>query len=324
MNATRRQILPLIAGAVSFGHGAARAQAYPTRPIMLSVGFSAGGGTDLTARVIAEWLSRRLGQQVVVENRTGMGGNLSIETGLKASPDGYTLMFVGPNSTIGASIYKNLPFDFRRDAAPVAFVMHFPNVMLISPSLPAHSVREFIDYAKASSAQLSYASSGNGTSLHMCGAMFNTMAKINMVHVPYRGAAAAYPDLISGRVHVLFDNIASAMEMVRSGQVRALAVTAATRWSTVPDMPTVAETIPGFEAMVWYGIVAPRGTPAPIVATLNQAIHSGLEDAALVARLAELGGAPKAMSPEEFEKFIHADTEKWREVYAASGGFTTQ
>jgi tripartite-type tricarboxylate transporter receptor subunit TctC len=321
MTITRRRFLPLMTGIVALlpGPRTARANTYPARPVVLSVGFAAGGGTDLTARLVAQWLSQRLGQQFVVENRTGMGGNLSIEAGLKAAPDGYTLLFVGPNSTIGASLYRDLPFDFRRDAAPVAFVMQFPNVMLVSPNLPARSVREFLEYAKASPGQLSFASSGHGTSLHVCGALFNEMTGINLVHVPYRGAAAAYPDLISGRVHVLFDNITSAMEMARSGQVRALAVTSATRWDTVPDMPAVAETVPGFEAMVWYGIVAPRGTPSGVVRTLNEAINAALADAGFAARLAELGGRPKAMTPPEFEAFINDDTEKWRKVLASAG-----
>jgi tripartite-type tricarboxylate transporter receptor subunit TctC len=318
---TRRQFLELTAGAIVLlpTSSTLLAQTYPARPVRISVGFAAGGGTDFVARLVADWLSRRFGQQFFVENQTGMGGNLSIETTLRSPPDGYTLMFVGPNSTIGASLYKKLPFDFRRESAPVAFVMHFPNIMVVTPSLPVRSVKEFIEHARRSPGKLSYASSGYGTSLHLAGAMFNLLANVEMTHVPYRGSAAAYPDLIAGRVDVLFDNITSAIGMVQSGKVRALGVTSPQRWESLPDLPAIAETVPGFEAMVWYGLVAPRGTGPEIVQSLNQAVNDAFSDPAFLARLAEAGGQPTAMSPGEFEKFIAGDIEKWRNVVNSAG-----
>jgi tripartite-type tricarboxylate transporter receptor subunit TctC len=316
MKFTRRQVLDLTAGAAFVLPGAlpAWAQTYPARTVLLSVGFAAGGGTDLVARLVAEWLSRRLGQQFFVENTTGMGGNLSIEKVLRSPADGYTLLFATPSSTIGASLYRKLPFNFRRDFVAVAFVMRFPNVMVISPSLPVQSVREFIHYAKALPGKVSYASSGPGTSLHLSAAMFCQAANIEMTHVPYRGSHAAYPDLIAGRVQVMFDNITIAMEMVRSGKVRALGVSSPARWDSVPELPAIAETVPGFEAMVWYGIVAPKGTPSDVVLTLNKALTEALSDPQFVARLAATSGQPVSMTPQQFEKFIDDDIDKWRKV----------
>jgi tripartite-type tricarboxylate transporter receptor subunit TctC len=316
----RRQFLGLIAGVLVLPiSSTVVAETYPARPVRISVGFAAGGGTDLVARMVADWLSRRFDRQFFVENLTGMGGNLSIETALRSPPDGYTLLFAGPNSTIGASLYKKLPFDFRRDSAPIAFVMRFPNIMVVTPSLPVQSVEEFIEYARRSPGRLSFASSGHGTSLHLAGAMFNQLTRIDMTHVPYRGSAAAYPDLIAGRVHVLFDNIASAIGMVRSGKVRALGVTSAKRWESVPDIPAIAETVPGFEAMVWYGLVAPKGTATDIILSLNKAVNEAFRDPVFLARLAEVGGQPTAMTPGEFEKFIADDTEKWRSIVDSAG-----
>jgi tripartite-type tricarboxylate transporter receptor subunit TctC len=323
MTISRRQFLDLTAGSIVVFSGPweAWAQTYPARPVLVSVGLAAGGGTDLVARLVAEWLSRRLGQPFVVENRTGMGGNLSIERVLKSAPDGYTLLFAAPNSTIGASLYKKLPFDFRRESTPVAFVMHFPNVMVVSPSLPVQSVQEFIDYAKAYPGKLSFASSGHGTSLHLSGALFSLMTNIDMAHVPYRGSHAAYPDLISGRVHVMFDNITIALAMARSGKVRALGVTSAGRWDSAPEIPAIIETVPGFEAMVWYGIVAPGGTPPDVVQTLNKAVTEALRDPVFVARLADTGGVPISMTPQQFEKFIYEDIERWRKVVNFAGAW---
>jgi tripartite-type tricarboxylate transporter receptor subunit TctC len=323
MKVCRRRFLNLAAGSV-FLAGECRkawAQIYPVRPVIISVGLAAGGGTDLVARLVADWLSRRLGQSFVVENRTGMGGNLSTERVLKSAPDGYTLLFAAPHTTIGASLYKKLPFDFRRDAAPVAFVMHFPNVMVVPSSLPAQSVQEFIDYARRYPGKLSYASSGHGTSLHLSGAMFSLMTKIDMVHIPYRGSHAAYPDLIEGRVHVMFDNITIALQMARAGKVRALGVTSAARWDSVPEIPAIAETVPGFEAMVWYGIVAPKGTPPDIVMMLNKAVTEAFNDADFQARLADTGGLAMSMTPEQFEKFIAEDIERWRKVVDFAGAW---
>jgi tripartite-type tricarboxylate transporter receptor subunit TctC len=229
------------------------------------------------------------------------------------------LLFVGPNSTIGASLYKKLPFDFLRDAEPVAFIMDFPNILVVSPTLPVHSVGELVAYAKNSPGKLSYASSGYGTSLHLAGALFNMMAGTDMTHVPYRGSAAAYPDLISGRVHALFDNITSALPMVQSGKVRALGVTSAARWRAVPDLPSIAETLPGYEAMVWYGLAAPKGTAPEIVEMLNKAVNEAFADPTFVARLAASGGYPTAMSSQKFGKFIADDAEKWRKVVDTAG-----
>ena len=323
MKECRRRFLNLAAGSV-FLVGEpwkAWAQAYPARPVIISVGLAAGGGTDLVARLVADWLSRRFGQPFIVENRTGMGGNLSTERVLKSAPDGYTLLFAAPNTTIGASLYRKLPFDFRRDAAPVASVMRFPNVMVVPSSLPVKSVQEFIDYARRYPGKLSYASSGHGTSLHLSGAMFSLMTKIDMIHVPYRGSHAAYPDLIEGRVHVMFDNITIALPMAREGKVRALGVTSARRWDSVPEIPSIAETVPGFEAMVWYGIVAPRRTPSDVVLSLNKAVTEAFNDADFLARLADTGGQPISMTPEQFEKFIDEDIERWRKVVDFAGAW---
>ena len=321
MRVTRRELLLLAAGVTAFPAMplVARAQAYPARSVRVILGFAAGGGTDLVARMIGEWLSRQLGQQFVIENRTGTGGNLATEAVMKSPPDGYSLLFTGTNSTIGASLYKKLPFDFQRDFVPVALIMRFPNLMLVPSSLPVTSVKEFIDYAKNHPGKLSFASSGHGTSLHLCGEMFKRLAKIEMLHVPYRGSAAAYPDLISGRLHVMFDNVTSGLEMARSGNVRALGVTSAVRWEPVPDIAAIAETVPGFEAMVWYGIVAPKGTPPDVVLTLNRAINAALGDPVLLARVAEIGGLPIRMTPQQLGKFIDDDMETWRKVVEFAG-----
>jgi tripartite-type tricarboxylate transporter receptor subunit TctC len=320
MRVTRRGFLPLAAGATGlFVARGASAQPYPSRPVRLVVGFAAGGGTDLVARMMAEWLSRHFAQQFVVENRTGMSGNLATETVLRSPPDGHTLLFTGSNSTIGTSLYRKLAFDFRRDSVPVAFVMRFPNLMVVPSSLPVRSVREFIDYARGYPGKLSLASSGIGTTLHLAGEMFSQMTRIEMIHIPYRGSAAAYPDLISGRVHVLFDNITSGLEMARSGKVRALGVTSAARWAPVAEIPAISETVAGFEAMVWYGIVAPTGTPPEVVAALNKAVSAALNDPALAARLAETGGLPASMTPQELSRFIDDDIERWRKVVNFAG-----
>lgn len=320
---SRRRFLNLATSSVFLVSGSWQAWAhlYPDRPVIISVGLAAGGGTDLVARLVADWLSRRFGQPFVVENRTGVGGNLSAERVLKSAPDGYTLLFAAPYTTISASLYKKLPFDFRRDAAPVAFVMRFPNVMVVPSSLPVQSVQEFIDYARGYPGKLSYASSGHGTSLHLSGAMFSQMTKIEMTHVPYRGSHAAYPDLMEGRVHVMFDNITIALQMARAGKLRALGVTSAVRWTSAPEIPAIAETVPGFEAMVWYGIVAPRGTPSDVVLTLNKAVTEAFSDPDFLARLADTGGMAISMTPEQFEKFIDEDIERWRKVVDFAGAW---
>jgi tripartite-type tricarboxylate transporter receptor subunit TctC len=317
MKLPRRRFLYLTASAV-VARGA-RAQAYPTRPVHLIVGLAAGGGTDLVARIMAERLWQHFGQQFVVENRTGMAGNLASQFVLSSPPDGHTLLFTGAATTISAAIYKTLPFNFLQDSVPVGGVMRFPNLMVVPPSLPVKTVQDFIDYAKANPGKLSMASSGVGASPHLSGELFKFMTKIEMVHVPYRGSAAVYPDLMAGNVHVLFDNLAGSIGLARSGKLRALGVTSAKRWDSLPDIPAIAETVPGYEVNVWYGIVAPKNTPPLVVAALSTAIDAALADPKIIMRFAEAGGLPMPMSPDELGKFMAEDTEKWRKVAAFAG-----
>jgi tripartite-type tricarboxylate transporter receptor subunit TctC len=283
------------------------------------VGFTAGGPTDIVARIVGEWLSDYLGQQFVVENRAGSGGMIAANAVVNAPPDGYTILFVAPNNAIGASLYKNLPFNFLRDTVPVAGIMRLANIMVVPPSLPVHSVADFIAYAKAHPGELSFASSGNGTSVHMSGELFKAMTGINIVHVPYRGSSAAFPDLMTGKVHVMFDNLPGSIEFVRSGQLRALGVTTAKRSDALPDVPAIGEIVPGYEASVWYGIAAPKGTPPEAIETLNKAMAVALADPKMKARLAELGGIPMPMSPDEFDKLVADETEKWAKVVKFAG-----
>ena len=303
----------LLLGVLAAGLAVA-ADKYPSRPVHWIVGFAAGGPNDTVARIFGEWLSNHLGQQFVVEDRTGQGGMIAANYVLKSAPDGYTVMFVAPNNAIGTTLYKRLPFDFLRDAAPVAGLMRLANLMVVPPSLPVNSVAEFIAYAKAHPGELSFASSGNGTSVHMSGELFKAMTGVNMVHVPYRGSAAVYPDLLSGKVHVLFDNVPGAIGFVRDGRLRALGVTTAERSKALPDVPTVAETVPGYEASVWYGIAAPKGTPPEAIEILNKAVNAALADPKMQARVADLGGVPMPMSPAEFGKLLADETEKWGKV----------
>jgi tripartite-type tricarboxylate transporter receptor subunit TctC len=293
---------------------ASAAEKYPTRPVRFISGFPAGGAVDITCRVMADWLSADLGQQFVVENHGGMGGNLGVQAMLASAQDGYTIILDAPNNAISASLYKKLPFDFMRDTVPVAGVMRLTNVMVVPPSLPVKTVADFIALARAKPGQLSFASSGNGTSVHMSGELFRAMTGIDVVHVPYRGAAGAYPDLMTGKVHVLFDNLPGSIEFVRSGQLRALGVTVAERWRSLPDVPAIAETVPGYEASVWYGISAAKGTPPEVVDILSKSVAAGLASPKLQAKLADLGGIPMPMGPDEFGKFIAAETEKWAKV----------
>ena len=290
------------------------ADKYPSRPIRFVAGFPAGGAVDITARVMADWLSSDLGQQVVVENRGGSGGNIGAAAVVNSPPDGYTILFVGANNAISTSLYKKLPFDFIRDTAPVAGIMRLTNIMVIPPSLPFKTVADFIAYGKANPGKLSFASSGNGTSVHMSGELFKAMTGLDMVHVPYRGSAAAYPDLMTEKVHVLFDNLPGSIEFVRSGQLRALGVTVAKRWPGLPDIPAIAETVPGYEASIWYGISVPKGTPPEVVAILNKSVAAALADPKMKAKLAELGGVPMPMTPAEFGKLISDETDKWAKV----------
>jgi len=269
----------------------------------------------VAARALAEWLSQRFGQQFIVENRTGMGGNLANQAVFSSQPDGHTLLFAGPTTTIGAVLYRKQPYNVVQDAALVATMMRFPNVMVVPPSLPVKSVQEFIDYARAHPGQLSLASSGVGASPHLSGELFKFMTNTDIVHVPYRGSSAAYPDLMTGKVHVLFDNLSGpVLELMRSGKLRALGVTSADRWAATPDIPTIAETVPGYEVIIWYGVMAPKNTSSEIVAALNSTINAGLSDPKMIARIAEGGGVPMVSTPAEFGKFIRDDVDKWRKV----------
>ena len=293
---------------------AVAAEKYPVRPIRFIAGFLPGGAVDITARIMAEWLSSDLGQQVFVENRGGSGGNIGAQSVINSPPDGYTILFVAPNNAISASLYKRLPFDFIRDTAPVAGIMRLTNIMVVPPSLPVKTVADFIAYAKANAGKVSFASSGNGTSVHLSGELFKAMTGIEMVHVPYRGSAGAFPDLMTAKVHVLFDNLPGSIEFVRGGQLRALGVTVAQRWPALPDVPAIAETVPGYEASVWYGISAPKGTPADVVEILNRSVAAALANPKMQARLGELGGIPMPMSPAQFGKLVADETEKWAKV----------
>jgi len=313
------RVLAAVAGSFISLSQVTVAAEYPSRPVQMVVGFTAGGGVDVVARVMCDWLSQRLGQKFVVENRTGMGGNLAAQAVINSRPDGYTLLFAAPNNAIAGSLYKRLPFDFLRDTVPVAGVMRLTNLMLVPPSLPVHSVREFIDHAKANPGKLSMASTGHGTSVHLSGELLKAMARIEMVHVPYRGGYAAYPDLMTGKVHVLFGNVTGSIEFVRAGRLRAVGVTAAKRWAALPEIPTIAETVPGYEADGWYGVVAPKDTPPQVVALLNEAINTGLADAQVLARFAEAGGLAMPMRSSEFGKLIADETEKWRKVVEFAG-----
>ncbi|MDH2343368.1 tripartite tricarboxylate transporter substrate binding protein [Bradyrhizobium sp. SSUT77] len=297
----------------------ASAAGYPDRPVHWIIGFSAGGPVDIVARIMAAWLSDRLGQQFIVENRAGSGGNIAAGAAINSAPDGYTLLFVAPNNAISTSLYKKLPFDFLRDTVPVASIMQLTNMLVVSNAFPAKTVQEFIDYCKANPGKISFASSGNGTSVHMSAELFKVMTKCDMVHVPYRGSAIAFPDIISNKVQLIFDNLPSALEQAKGGNVRALGVTSPQRWPSVPDVPAIAETVPGFESVGFYGISAPKGTPGEIVEILNNAVNEALKDPKLVARLAETGGIPKPMTPAEFGKLVTDETEKWRKVVEFAG-----
>jgi tripartite-type tricarboxylate transporter receptor subunit TctC len=297
----------------------ARALDYPTRPVHIVVGYPAGGSTDIIARLIGQYLADRLGQQFVIDNRPGAGNNIATELVANAAPDGYTLLLVNPANGINATLYEHLPFNFIRDIAPVAGVIRVPNVMEINPGVPARSVAEFITYAKANPGKINMASSGNGTSVHVSGELFKMMAGIDMLHVPYRGAAPALTDLMGGQVQVLFDNLPSSIEYIRAGKLRALAVTTAARSAALPDVPTVADTVPGYEASAWFGLGAPKGTPAEVIDKINQGVNAGLAEAKLKARFEDLGGMMLAGSAAEFGRIIVAETEKWAKVVKFSG-----
>jgi len=295
------------------------AETYPSRPVRFVVPFPPGAGTDTTARLIAQRLSERLGQQFIVENKPGAGTNLGTEVVINAAPDGYTLLLVSPANAINPALYRRLAFNFRRDIVPVAAIMRVPNVMDVTPSLPVRTVAEFIAYAKAHPGRINMASSGIGTSVHLSGELFKAMAGIDIVHVPYRGSAPALTDVIGGQVDVIFNNMPSSIGLVQSGKIRALAVTTAERSQLWPDVPTVGETIPGYEASAWYGMGAPKGTPGEVVATLNRAVNEALADPRLAARLTELGGTLLPGSPGDFARLIDEETDKWGKLVASLG-----
>jgi tripartite-type tricarboxylate transporter receptor subunit TctC len=287
--------------------------------VRVVVGFAAGGGQDVLARLLGQWLSERLGQSFVVENRPGAGGNIGAEAVVRAAPDGYTLLVIGPPNAINATLYDNLNFNFIRDIAPVAGVSRMPNVMEVNPSFPAKTVPEFIAYAKANPGKINMATGGNGTSNHVSGELFKMMTGVNMVHVPYRGGGPALTDLISGQVQVMFDNLNSSIEHIRAGKLRPLAVTTVTRSEALPDVPTVDDFVPGYEASVVSGIGAPRNTPIEIIDRLNKEVNAGLADPKLKARFADLGSSVFPVSPAEFTKFLEGETEKWGKVVKAAG-----
>jgi tripartite-type tricarboxylate transporter receptor subunit TctC len=317
----RRAFLHLAAGAVALPTTSriAFAQAYPTKPVRLVVGFAAGGTQDVIARLLGSWLSERLGQQIVIENRAGAASNIAAEAVTKSPPDGYTLFMVGPNNAINASLYDKLNFDFLRDFAPVAGVMRVPNVMEVHPSVPARSVPEFIAYAKANPGKINMVSGGNGTSVHVSGELFKMMTGIGMVHVPYRGAGPALIDLLAGQGQVMFDNLPSSIEHIRAGKLRALAVTTAARSEALPDVPAVGEFVPGYEASAFFGISAPNATPPEIIERLNKEINAILAEPRAKVRFADLGGAPLPGPPATFGKLIADETEKWAKVVKFAG-----
>jgi len=309
-----------MAGAVSLAAGLrfAGAQAYPSRPVRIIVGFGAGGAPDILARLIGQWLSERLGQQFIVENRPGAGSNIATEAVVRAPADGYTLLLASMGNAVNATLYGNLNYDFLHDIAPVAGISREPLGMEVHPSFVAKTVPEFITYAKANPGKISYASAGSGTSLHMAAELFKIMAGVDMVHVPYRSSAAALTDLLGHQVQMLFSPLPSSIEYVRTGRLRALATTGAARSGALPDIPIVSDFLPGYEASAWYGVCAPRHTSAEIVDKLNKEINAGLADAKLKARLAELGSSPFVASPSEFGMHLAEETEKWGRVVKAA------
>jgi tripartite-type tricarboxylate transporter receptor subunit TctC len=321
MKSARRRFLRLAAGAAALPaiSRLARAQSYPARPVHIIAGFAAGGGVDITARLIGQWLSERLGQSFVIENRPGAGGNIGTETVVNAPPDGYTLLLATVPNAVNATLYEKLNFSFIRDIAPVAGIIRVPMVILVHPSVPAKTVPEFIAYAKASPGKVNMASAGIGSAPHMAGELFNVMADVNMVHVPYRGQGPALADLLGGQVQVLFATTPGTTDYVRTGRLRALAVTTGSRAEVLPDLPTVADSVPGYEASQWYGVGAPKGTPAEIVNKLNKEINAAFAEPRMKARFADIGGEALAGSPSEFAMFIAEETEKWAKVVKFAG-----
>jgi tripartite-type tricarboxylate transporter receptor subunit TctC len=316
----RREFLRLAAGAAALPAAARAAwaqQTYPTRPVHLICGFAAGGPNDIVSRLIAQWLSERLGQQFVVDNRTGAAGNIGTEAVVRAPADGYTLLLVSSANAVNATLYSNLSYNFIRDIAPVAGLVRVPNAMVVNPSVPANTIPEFIAYAKANPGKINMATSGNGSTTHISGELFKEMTGIDLVPVAYRGGGPALIDLLAGQMQVMFEPTVSTIAYIRAGKLRALAVTTATRSELLPEVPSVAEFVPGYEASQWYGIGAPKSTPPEIVAKLNQEINAALADPKMKMRFSDLGGVPTPMTPAEFAKLIADETEKWGKVIRA-------
>jgi tripartite-type tricarboxylate transporter receptor subunit TctC len=322
MRLPRRRFLHLAAGAAALPavSSIARAQSYPTKPVRLIIGYPPGGSADITARLTGQWLSERLGQPVVVESRPGAATNLATEAVVRAAPDGYTLLLVAPANAINATLYENkLSFDSLRDLVPVAGIIRFPNVVVVNPSLPIKTIPELIAYAKANPGKLNMASSGNGSTIHMSGELFKMLTGINMVHVPYRGGALALTDVMGGQVQVMFDNVPTSAEHIKAGKLRGLAVTSTARSEVLPDLPTVADFLPGYEASAWYGLGAPKGTPDEVVVKVNKAMNEILADPKSQARFKELGASLLPGTPAEFGKLLAEETEKWGKVVKFAG-----
>jgi tripartite-type tricarboxylate transporter receptor subunit TctC len=322
---SRRTAICLIATGISIGIsaitsiGSAAAQDYPTRPIKWVVGYPPGGATDIIARLIGQRMSERLGQQFVIENKPGAGNNIATESVINAEPDGYTILLVNPANYINASLYANLKFNVVRDLAPIAAFNRVPNVMTVAKDVPAKTVAEFIAYVKANPGKVNLASSGNGTSVHLSGEMFMMMSGVKMQHIPYRGAAPAITDMLGGQVQLIFDNMPSILQHIRAGSLRALAVTSTAKSSLLPDVPVLADTIPGYEASALFGAGAPKNTPKPIIDKLNKAFNEVLAEPAIKAKLIDLGGEPLPGPPEAFGKMIAEETDKWEKVVKAAG-----
>jgi tripartite-type tricarboxylate transporter receptor subunit TctC len=312
-------LFALAVAVLGLAGSAARAQDYPTKPVKWVVPYPPGGTTDILARLIGQYLSEHLGQQFVIDNRPGAGNNIGTEVVANSPPDGYTLLLVNPANGINATLYKKLPFNFLRDIAPVAGITRVPNVMEVNPNFPAKTVAEFIAYGKANPGKINMASSGNGTSVHLSGELFMAMTGVKMTHVPYRGAGPALTDLIAGTVDVMFDNLPSSIEFIKSGKLRALAVTTETRNEALSDVPVVADTVTGFEASAWFGIGAPKGTPADIVEKINKSVNAALADPKMKMRLADLGGIPMGGPPADFGKVMASETAKWEKAVKFSG-----
>src|SRR6202171_1365674 len=313
------RILAVLLVAALAGAGPAFAVDYPVRPVKWVVPYPPGGTTDVLARIIAVWLTEKMGQQFIVENKPGGGNNIGVEAVVTAPADGYTMLLVNPANGITPTLYKNLSYNFIRDIAPVAGIVRTPNVMEVTNSFPAKTVAEFIAYCKANPGQINMASSGSGTSVHLSGELFKSMTGCNMLHVPYKGAGPALSDLIAGQVHVLFDNLPSSIGHIKGGSIRALAVTSAQPEPSLPNVPTVGDTVSGYEATAWFGVGMPKGTPKEIIEKVNAEVNRALADPKMRERLAELGGKPIAGTPEDFGKVIAAETEKWSKVVISSG-----